>query len=224
MASEAVERYTWWLGLSEAEFETAIQAKWAERRITEPFFWRLASANHPSQPVVGISWYEARAYCAWLSAQTGLRVRLPTEVEWEAAARGREGRRYAYGKDFDVLSCNVLSSRLHRATPVGVFVEGDTPEGVCDMAGNINEAISTALTDLDIDPDLGDPTFAYPYDPHDGREDPDPRSNLARANRGGSWNLGPVYARAARRGGNHPTSHLGDIGTRVVVEVEVAPG
>ncbi len=73
------------------------QAKYRANR----HYWDDSRFNHPAQPVVGVSWFEARAYCAWLSAQTGQAYRLPSEVEWEAAARGFESRQYAYGPDFD---------------------------------------------------------------------------------------------------------------------------
>ena len=67
--------------------------------------------NNPAQPVVGVCWYEARAYCAWLAAQTGVAFRLPTEVEWEAAARGQAARRYAYGDAFDPLAGNTVETQ-----------------------------------------------------------------------------------------------------------------
>ena len=70
--------------------------------LTQPAYWD-DPFNHAAQPVVGICWYEARAYCAWLSAQSGQAFRLPSEAEREAAARGVAGRRYAWGEDFDAV-------------------------------------------------------------------------------------------------------------------------
>ena len=114
-----------------------------------PRFWDDPDFNNPAQPVVGVCWYEARAYCAWLSAQfsplpagEGLGVRaafrLPTEAEWEAAARGLgKGRTFAYRGKFDAARCNTFESHIRRTTPVGVFPGGETPEGVVDLCGNV---------------------------------------------------------------------------------------
>jgi len=96
-SSKAVERWRMLMDLDEAAFEQAMEARWRTKREVEPRFWRDARLNGPTQPIVGISWYEARAYCAWLSAQTELALRLPTEAEWEAAARGPAGRDYPWG-------------------------------------------------------------------------------------------------------------------------------
>ena len=78
--------------MDDAAFERALTDHWRGSRQTEPASWRDRRFNRPTQPVVGVCWYEARAYCAWLAAQSGLPVRLPTEVEWEAAMRGTAGR------------------------------------------------------------------------------------------------------------------------------------
>jgi hypothetical protein len=90
-------------------------------RQTQPAFWNDPAYNDPSQPVVGICWHEARAYCAWLSAQRAELWRLPSEAEWEAAARGPEGRRYAWGDEFDASRCNTFESHVRGTTPIGVF-------------------------------------------------------------------------------------------------------
>jgi hypothetical protein len=109
------------------------------RRADATAWWNDPAYNHPAQPVVGVCWHEARAYCAWLSAQTGQDYRLPSEVEWEAAARGRAGRRYAWEGDFDPSRCNSFESHVRGTTPVGVFPDGDTPQGIADMSGNVWE-------------------------------------------------------------------------------------
>ena len=86
-----------WIQLEDAEFEKELLEYLYERELRNaPAAWGDESFNHPSQPVVGISWYEARAYCRWLSVQTREKFRLLTEVEYEAAARGMEARIYPW--------------------------------------------------------------------------------------------------------------------------------
>ena len=79
--------------------------RWLENRPTEkrsePFFWHDEKWNNPLAPVVGVSWFEAEAYANWLSQQWGKPIRLPSEQEWERAARGLKGRKYAWGDEFD---------------------------------------------------------------------------------------------------------------------------
>lgn len=114
----------------------------------EPLLWQDPSFNQPNQPVVGICLYEARAYCCWLSAQTGWPTRLPTEAEWEAAARGRSGRRWPWG-DADAESglINDDEAHLRRTSPVGVFPLSDTPEGMVDASSNVWEWTTSLYTD-----------------------------------------------------------------------------
>jgi len=211
---EVVESWRRWMALDDEGFEAALDARWQAKRATEPEFWQDARFNHPAQPVVGVCWYEARAYCNWLAAQIDFVVRLPTEVEWEAAARGVEGRLYGYGEAFDPARGNTLEAHLRRPTPAGVFVEGDTPEGVSDMAGNLEQWTSSAWG--------GDdeyvPQFAYPYDADDGREDIHAGASCPRVVRGGAWFDFRVYARAAYRGSYRPSGRSFAVGVRVVLE------
>ena len=117
------------LAMTVLEFEAHLRELYPGGKLREPAFWRDATWNNPSQPVVGVCWFEARAYSLWLSAQQGERFRLPTEAEWEAAARGQDGRFYAYGNEFDPMKANTSETWIRRTTPVGVFVEGDTLGG-----------------------------------------------------------------------------------------------
>jgi formylglycine-generating enzyme required for sulfatase activity len=110
--------------MSDDEFETLLAESYPSGRQTQPAYWHDDAFNHPAQPVVGVCWFEARAYCAWLSAQTGQTFRLPTEAEWEAAARGVQCRRYAFGDDFDAVRCNTFETHIHHTTPIGVFPGG----------------------------------------------------------------------------------------------------
>jgi formylglycine-generating enzyme required for sulfatase activity len=99
--------------MTDAEFEALLHSWYPPGRQIRPAYWDDPAYKHPAQPVVGLSWHEALAYCAWLSAQTlidlgGHAFRLPTEAQWEAAARGREGRIYPWGAEFDPARCNTF--------------------------------------------------------------------------------------------------------------------
>jgi len=216
-STEALERWRGWLLLDEAAFEAALDARWEARRETEPAFWREPRLNRPAQPVVGVCWYEARAYCAWLSAQAGIEVRLPTEVEWEAAARGAAGRAYAWGDVFDRTRANTVETRLRRTAPVGVLPLGDTPEGAADLTGNV-EAWTISLWGEDDD----EPTFTYPYDGHDGRESTAAAPECLRVARGGSWHNDHDDARAAYRVRNLPFIRVNLCGFRLVVSSPIS--
>ena len=111
-------------------------------------YWRTSRFNQPTQPVVGVSWYEAEAYCVWLTAELrgqGViterdEARLPTPAEWEAAAHSSHGRAYPWGSDtFDPARANTEESGLKRTTPVHMYPDGVTPDGVWDLAGNVWE-------------------------------------------------------------------------------------
>lgn len=104
-----------------------------------PFQWD-EQALHPNRPVTGISWYAASAYCAWISARLGSVIRLPSEQEWEFAARGLKCRRYPWGGEQpDPNRANYAATNVNQPTPVGLFPAGNTPEGIADLAGNVWE-------------------------------------------------------------------------------------
>jgi formylglycine-generating enzyme required for sulfatase activity len=184
------------------EFETQLATWYPSSRQTQPVSWHDDAFNNPAQPVVGVCLFEARAYCAWLSAQTGPTFRLPTEAEWEAAARSVHRRRYAFGDDFDMTRCNTFETHIRRTTPIDVFPGGRTPEGLVDMTGNTWDWTSSLYT-------------PYPYDAADGREAP---SSLGarRVVRGGSWRYLQVYAHASFRYGYTPDYRDDNLGLRVV--------
>ena len=92
--------------------------------------------------MVGVSWYEAVAYCLWLSEQTGQKIMLPTDEQWQYAAQGDDGREYPWGNEWDCKLCNnsVKPCDSNCTTPVTQYEgKGDSPFGVVDMAGNVWE-------------------------------------------------------------------------------------
>jgi len=96
-------------------------------------------ANHPVHTVSPLA---AEAYAAWLAGQTGRAFRLPTETEWEHAAAGPQGLDYPWGDTFDPALCNTAECGLLDTTPVGVFLGGESPFGLCDMGGNVEEYVA----------------------------------------------------------------------------------
>jgi len=219
-SAEALERWRGWLTLDDAGFDAALDGMWQAKRQTEPLYWRDARFNRPTQPVAGVCWYEARAYCAWLAAQTGLAVRLPTEAEWEAAAGGRERRRYPWGEAWDRLQANTYETRVKRTSPVGAFAVGDTPEHVADLAGSVGEWMTSLFGAGEVDDEF--PEFGYPYDAGDGREDAEAGQGVRRVVRGGSWYFNLDRARAAFRSWHHPDGRVNGLGFRLVVSSPIS--
>lgn len=200
--------------ISDAAFAEELDELFPGGRCREPAAWKNPGFNNPSQPVVGVSWFEARAYCAWLSAQSGRKYRLPTEVEWEAAAAGKEGRLFPYGEEFDIEAGNVVELHMRRTTPIGVLPHGDTPDGIADLAGNVGEWTSTLWGRQK----ARDP-YAYPYRAEDGREDPSCDGGVHRVVRGGSWAIGALDSRCQIRNDQHAYNRNTAIGFRLALSV-----
>jgi formylglycine-generating enzyme required for sulfatase activity len=124
-------------------------------------------------PVVNVTWHDAQAFAAWLSGRTGDRYRLPTEAEWEKAARGQDGRLWPWGNEWDAkrprVNCSLTGPGT--TTPVGQYSpDGDSPYGCAEVAGNVWEWCATAWQD----------SYALPADD-------DSAGNALRVQRGGSW-------------------------------------
>ncbi len=163
----------------------------------------------PDFPETDVTWHEANAYACWLSALTSQRWRLPTEAEWEKAARwdAAVGRAHIYpwGDAFDARRCNTSESGRASTSPVGTYPLGASPYGVEEMAGNVWEWTSTIPR-------------AYPYDAGDGRES---FNEFARhVLRGGSWRSDARGARAAYRFSAVPGGALADSGFRLACEID----
>jgi len=184
------------------------QLKW-----TQPRTWTDRNYNglhYERHPVCSISWFEAQAYCHWLSAKTGKPYRLPTRLEWEKAARGTDGRIFPWGNEWKEKACNWLgdfngdyqphseSDGFARTSPVGYYEEGVSPYGCYDMAGNVMEWCADAL-----EPKARD-------------------GSIYRMFRGGSFLSGkPRLLRCAWRGGTQPQIgyvYWGTMGFRVAMD------
>ena len=107
------------------------------------------------EPVTGVSWNDAVAYCKWLSREIGAEARLPTEAEWESAARGREERKYPWGKDWDERAADCAEAG-GRVRAVKSFPAGKSPAGAYDMAGNVWEWAADEWRDQEGQPKVKD--------------------------------------------------------------------
>ncbi|MFN8575125.1 MAG: SUMF1/EgtB/PvdO family nonheme iron enzyme [Gemmatimonadaceae bacterium] len=216
ITDEVYARWKLRLAMSEDEFEAYLAEQYPAERKTAPALWDDSRFNNPAQPVVGICWYEACAYARWLSAQSGTtRYRLPTEVEWEAVARGPAEKRYATGDVYDPWKANVLSTRVRCTTPVGVFLSVDDPDVVADLTGNVWEWTSSAWG-----PDSSIPAFPYPYRKDDGREAQDTPPDVMRIVRGGCWVSDEASARAPARNRLMPDYRFNSYGVRLASDGE----
>ena len=125
-------------GYKNSEWWTEAGWEWREENnVTAPVYWRDGKWNRPNLPVVGVCAHEADAFATWAG------VRLPTKEEWEAAARGTDGRVYPWGDEWEAGRCNSYElSELRRTSPVGAFPRSQTVFGCGDMSGNVWEWVA----------------------------------------------------------------------------------
>jgi formylglycine-generating enzyme required for sulfatase activity len=202
--------------------------------------------NHP---VAYVTWHDARAFCAWATewwrekgrVPKDWEVRLPTEAEWEKAARGgveipraslmvdpsglsgdrsnitlqenpASKRRYPWGDETDPNRANYDDTGIGTISAVGCFPDGGSPYGVEEMSGNVWEWTRSLWGTSWSDPDFG-----YPYDPEDGRETPNAEDSIRRVVRGGAFYNTESNVRCAYRNGHDPDYRNHNLGFRVVV-------
>ena len=177
-----------------------------ERR-DRPFWWDNPKWNGSNLPVVGVSWFEVEAYCNWLSRITAKQFRLPTEAQWEHAARGAEGFLWAWDNEWDSGKANTdeAEKKIGGTSPVGMYPNGASSYKAQDMIGNVWEWCLDWYSEDEY------------RNRKDGVLDPrGPQSGSARVLRGGSWGLDRYSARCSYRSGAGPDNFGGDLGFRVV--------
>jgi sulfatase modifying factor 1 len=187
--------------VTNAEYEKFIAATGHRK----PLHWKDPLFSHPEQPVVAPSWFDAAAYCEWLSAGTGKHYRLPSEAEWERAARGGlEGKIYAWG-DAPLESLANYAARW-RSAPEPVGRAERNAYGLFDIGANVHEWCA----------DWFDADY-YRVSPE--RNPQGPGEGARRASRGGSWRHATKVSRCAARSSIPPEFQYADYGFRVARDI-----
>ncbi len=164
----------------------------------EPKFWHGSSFDGPNQPVVGVTWADANAYAAWAGKS------LPTEQQWEFSARGKQNRKYPWGNHQPDSVLSNFADSLGMPSTITMYEDGATPEGICDMAGNVYE-------------------WTLGYFARYGPETPDAQAKSAaplKVVRGGCWQSPADDLRCAHRKGLFPESRLTIVGFRCVAGIQ----
>ncbi|MBI2758680.1 MAG: SUMF1/EgtB/PvdO family nonheme iron enzyme [Chloroflexi bacterium] len=195
--------WDWRTGKYEQRELEPVERDWLDHRPADrrgtPNYWHVENLSNPIFPLVGVCWFEAEAFCNWLAKKIvavpeNYTVRLPTELEWERAARGTGGQEYPWGEGFDKNAANTwdsdpADSGLGGTTAVVTFPQGVSPVGAWDMSGNIWEWMNAWY-------------------------DEDKRYRVVR---GGSWMGYQWFARGSFMNWSTPLMFNDDIGLRVVI-------
>ena len=206
---DQIDSYVYIAKLNEDDIKTELRKSLLPKSRNLPAYWKDHERNNPSQPVVGVTWFEAQAYCVWLSKNSGKEYRLPTEIEWEAAAHGISAhslftsvRKYPWGNEWSAEKTNSIEGRVFKPSPVGVYaVEGAVgPFGAEDQAGNVYDWTSSLY-------------LPYPYE---AKRSEQKESDAERAIRGGSWVNNRRGIRCTDRGRLSPGFFNFNVGFRLV--------
>jgi len=184
----------WWSETGWDWRQSAIPG-WGRPDRSRPDDW-AEQVKRPACPVTGVTWHEAEAYCQWLGEQKNRLIRLPTEEEWEKAARGPDGRVWPWGDKFDPKWANTYEHGVAGTLPAESIPEDISPFGLRDVGGNVQEWTSS------------------PYRPQPDEDFPDAELRVAR---GGSWNDTAFGARCSFRHVYPPGYYFPFVGFRIVV-------
>ena len=193
-----VQLSEYWLGrypVTNRQYAAFVSA--TKHALPEHWSWGKIPAGKEEHPVVRVSWQDATEFCAWLKQASGESIRLPSEAEWEKAARGTDGRIYPWGSQPPDVSRANYDQKVMDTTLVGKYSPaGDSPYGCADMAGNVWEWVS-------------DWYKAYP-----GGEPNEEYGEKYRVVRGGSWDYDEGPLRSSNRSWFAPSLRYGLLGFR----------
>jgi formylglycine-generating enzyme required for sulfatase activity len=198
-------------GYKQKQHWTPAGKKWRGRKSYPQVGWKDDEWHVGNHPVIGVTWHEALAFCSWLSEKVGFTVTLPSESQWEKAARGTDGRRFPWGRQFypqyancghtvqaDPFTRQMETVGVGSTTAVGLYPDGASPYGLLDVAGNVWEWTLTLWREQ-----------------YDAPENNAIDVSGSRALRGGSWHERETGVRAAVRKGAPPSTCDTTIGFRV---------
>ena len=197
-----LERIKDWMSWPEASVESWLREQCLSPSSKHPLSMQSYKFHHPTQPVVGVSWFEAQAYCLWLSSKNHCQYNLPTETQWEAASRGKLRRLFPWGLRWTNTYANTHESHWRTTSPVGIYAEGRCPgrNSIYDMSGNCWEWTRSNFSDADMKASHLKEIL------------------LDRAIRGGAWNFDYLHTTTTTRKSFFPGYRSFSVGFRVISE------